>query len=69
MTPDIIFWLIAGAYAFTSLNWAFTFWVYLQAANHLKSRIEKLEKVIQTLSTKLQSLDTQYIEAGSAGVR
>ena len=47
MTADIIFWLIVGSYVFTSLNWGFTFWVYLQIANHLKHRIEELERLIR----------------------
>lgn len=46
MNPDITFWLITGSYLFTSLNWAFTFWVYRQANNHLKHRLEELERIV-----------------------
>jgi len=46
MPPDITFLLIVGSYVFTCLNWGFTFWVYLQIGNHLKHRIEELERLI-----------------------
>ena len=42
---DLYATLIFGSYIFTALNWAFTFYVYRQATNHLKSRIEELERI------------------------
>ena len=46
---DWQFTLILGSYLFTAANFSFTFWVYRQAANHLKTRVERLESVLRDM--------------------